>query len=82
MANRLYGQKGYDFRSQYLDLLKQDYAALLQVVDFVSSSDSITKLINGWVADQTHSRIRDLIPAGALTKGARPPGPPPRPRST
>ena len=71
VANRLYGQKGYEFRSQFLDLLKQDYDAPLEQLDFVNAADAGTKLINTWVAAQTHDRIRDLIPDGALTKDTR-----------
>jgi serpin B len=37
-------------------------------MDFVRDSAGATKVINQWVAGQTHGRIRDLIPAGALTK--------------
>ena len=71
VANRLYGEKGYDFRAPYLDLLKQDYAAPLEEVDFTNASGPAAKLINTWVAGQTHDRIRDLIPDGALTKDTR-----------
>ena len=71
VANRLYGQKGYDFRSQFLDLLKMDYGAPLEQFDFLNASDKAAKLINTWVSDQTHSLIRDLIPEGALTKETR-----------
>lgn len=71
VANRLYGQKGYEFRPKFLDLLKQDYGAPLEQLDFVNAFGPATKLINTWVADQTHERIRDLIPDGALTKDTR-----------
>jgi serpin B len=71
VANRLYGQKGYDFRSQFLDLMKTDYGAPLEQLDFVNAAGPAAKLINTWVAAQTHDRIRDLIPEDALTKDTR-----------
>ena len=71
IANRLYGQKGYDFRTQFVDLLKVDYGAPLEQLDFVNAAGPAAKLINTWVAGQTHNRIRDLIPDGALTKDTR-----------
>ena len=68
VANRLYGQEGYDFRSKFLATLKESYGAPLEQLDFVKEADKATKLINTWVAGQTRDRIRNLIPDGALTK--------------
>jgi serpin B len=65
-ANRLYGQSGYDFRPDYLKLLKDNWQASFESVDFAHNSAGITAQINSWVQDQTHDRIKDLIPAGAL----------------
>jgi serpin B len=66
VANRLFGEKRYVFRPEFLDLLKTKYGAPLQELDFVKDSAGATKTINGWVEQQTRERIRDLIPAGAL----------------
>jgi serpin B len=71
VANRLYGQAGYNFRQTYLAQLKENYGAPLEQLDFKNAADNATKLINAWVADRTHDRIRDLIPGGALTKETR-----------
>ncbi len=71
VANRLYGQEGYDFRKAFLGVVKESYGAPVEQLDFKSASDKATKLINTWVADQTHDRIQDLIPAGALTEKTR-----------
>ena len=66
MANRLFGQTGYAFREPFLKLVKDDYDALLELLDFAKNPPGTTKHINAWVEDQTRHRIRDLIPAGAL----------------
>ena len=71
IANRLFAQKGYDFRNAFLSLVKQDYRAAFEPLDFVADASGATQHINKWVADQTRNRIRDLIPAGALDETTR-----------
>ncbi|MEI2723782.1 MAG: serpin family protein [Verrucomicrobiota bacterium] len=67
MANRLFGQTGYAFREPFLKLVKDDYDAQLELLDFVKDAADATKHINSWVEEQTRERIRDLIPTGRLT---------------
>ena len=71
IANRLFAQKGYDFRQTFLSLVKQNYGAAFEPIDFVADAPGATQHINKWVADQTRNRIRDLIPAGALNEATR-----------
>ena len=71
VANRLYGQEGYDFRKPYLALLKESYGAPLEQVDFKKAPGHAANLINAWVEEQTHKRIRDLVPDGALNSDSR-----------
>jgi serpin B len=71
VANRLFGQQGYDFRPAFLDLLKTKYKAPFQAMDFRKDSAGATKTINEWVEQKTKERIRDLIPNGALDKYTR-----------
>lgn len=66
VANRLFGQQGYDFRPAFLELLKTNYNAPLEPLDFTKDAAGGTKVINDWVADKTQQRIRNLVPAGAL----------------
>jgi serpin B len=71
IANRLLGQKGYEFRAPFLELIKDRYGAPLEQLDFVKDAAQAAKHINGWVEDQTQKRIRDLIPSGALDAQTR-----------
>jgi serpin B len=71
IANRLFAQKGYDFRQAFLSLVKQNYGAAFEPIDFIADASGATQHINQWVADQTRNRIRDLIPAGALDETTR-----------
>jgi serpin B len=66
IVNAIWGQKDYQFLSEYLDLLAQNYGAGLRVLDFVSAPEESRVTINDWVSDQTESRIEDLIPQGVI----------------
>src|SRR5215470_16503598 len=71
IANRLFAQKGYPFRETYLSLVKQNFGGAFEPIDFIANPAAATQHINKWVADQTHDRIRDLIPGDALDKATR-----------
>lgn len=71
IANRLFAQKGYPFREAYLSLVKQNFGGAFDPLDFVADPAAAAQYINKWVADQTHDKIRDLIPADALNKLTR-----------
>ncbi len=71
IANRLFGQKGYDFRPAFLSLLKTKYETPLEQIDFTKNPPAAAKLINNWVEKQTRNRIQNLIPADALNELTR-----------
>jgi len=71
IANSLFAQKDYDFRQSFSSLVKQNYGAAFEPLDFVADARAATQHINKWVADQTRDKIRDLIPADALNKLTR-----------
>jgi serpin B len=71
IANKLFAQKGYAFRSAFLSLVTQNFGAAFEALDFVTNASAATQHINKWVTDQTHDRIRDLIPGGALDETTR-----------
>lgn len=71
IANSLWGQDGWPFRPEYLDLLALNYGAGMHLVDFANASESARRQINDWVAEQTKKRIKDIIPAGALDSSTR-----------
>jgi serpin B len=70
-ANRLFGQAGYDFRPSYLNLLKDTYQSPFEPMDFARDASGATANINRWVGRQTHERIQNVIPAGALNRDTR-----------
>ena len=71
VANRLFGQAGYEFRTPFLDVLKTTYAAPLEALDFRRDPDGARQHINGWVEAQTARKIVNLIPTGGLTTDTR-----------
>jgi len=66
IANRLWGQTGYVFLEAFLTILRDAYQAPLEQLDFARDPEAARLIINQWVEDQTHDRIRDLIPPGVL----------------
>jgi serpin B len=71
IANRLFAQKDYDFRQDFLSVVKRNYGAEFEPLDFIADAAAATQHINTWVAKQTRDKIRDLIPLGALNKLTR-----------
>jgi serpin B len=71
IANSLFAQKDYDFRQDFLSVVKQNYGAAFEPMDFTANPAAAAQHINKWVADQTRNKIRDLIPTNALNKLTR-----------
>ncbi len=71
IANRLFAQRDYQFRESFLALVKTNYGAPMEPLDFKSDAAVATEKINAWVADQTHQRIENLIPVNALNETTR-----------
>ena len=63
--NQVWSRKGAHFLDSYLDLLAQNYAAGLFLLDF-GDPEQARAVINGWVARQTHERVPKVLPEQAL----------------
>ena len=66
IVNAIWGQKDYEFLTDFLDVLAENYGAGLRILDFITETEKSRLTINDWVSDQTESRIEDLIPQGAI----------------
>jgi serpin B len=71
IANAIWGQQGYRFLPEFLDLLAENYGSGLRLLDFAADPESSRVTINNWVSDQTEGRIKDLIPKGMIDKITR-----------
>jgi serpin B len=71
VANRLFGQKGYEFHETFLSGVKSHFGAPMELMNFMKDHDGERQDINRWVEKQTQKRIRDLIPEGGLSADTR-----------
>jgi len=66
IVNAIWGQKDYEFLSDFLDVLAENYGAGLRILDFMTETEKSRLTINDWVSKQTEGCIEDLIPPGAI----------------
>jgi serpin B len=71
IANALWGQKGYEFLSEFLDVLAENYGAGLRVLDFGRDPEKARQIINDWVYEKTEEKIKDLLPEGIIDAATR-----------
>ncbi len=71
IANRLWGQQGYHFLSEFLATTERSYGAKFAEVDFLHAAEEARRQINSWVAEQTANKITNLIPPGILNDMTR-----------
>jgi serpin B len=71
VANSLWCQHGYPFRDDFLKIVRDQYGAGLNQVDFMGDAESARQQINDWVAKQTQDRIKNLIPSGGIHTSTR-----------
>lgn len=70
-ANAMFAQKEYIFLDSYFDLVKSNYGAGLQMLDFKNELEKSRLTINEWVATRTKNRIQNLIVEGMINEMAR-----------
>ena len=66
VANSLWPAKGFTFLDSYLDTIKENYGAKLRPLDYLNETEKSRQIINSWVEEKTHDRIKDIIPPNAL----------------
>jgi serpin B len=66
IVNAIWGQDGYRFLPEFLDLLAENYGAGLRLLNFAKAPEESRVTINDWGSDQTEDRIKDLIPRGII----------------
>src|SRR5262249_16760785 len=71
VANALWGQRGEGFLPAYLELVRDDYGAALEEVDFKGGAERARRQINAWVEKQTDDKIRELLAQGVVTPRTR-----------
>ncbi len=71
IANALWGQKGYGFLKEFLELIKINYNGGFNEVDFAGAVESARITINSWIDKETKGKIKDLIQPRVLNKMTR-----------
>jgi serpin B len=71
VANRLWGDTGHHFLELFLKILRDDYQADLELVDFKTNAEGARKTINDWVEQATQGKIKDLIAPGVVDSMTR-----------
>ncbi len=70
-ANALWAQKDYPFTDEYASTAREYYDANISNVDFKAELEESRLKINSWVESKTNSKIKDLIPQGAVSSDTR-----------
>ncbi|XP_038627407.1 plasminogen activator inhibitor 2 [Tachyglossus aculeatus] len=65
-ANKLFGDKSFQFKEEYLHLCEEYYSAEPQAVNFMENANETRKQINSWVEIQTKGKIPVLLPEGSV----------------
>ncbi|XP_001505689.2 serpin B6-like [Ornithorhynchus anatinus] len=65
-ANRLFGEKSYDFLSSFKEDCLKFYNAELEQVNFAQESEKSREHINAWVEGKTEGKISELLSAGSI----------------
>ena len=71
IVNALWGQTGYNFLPEFLDLLAANYGADMRLLDFSEDAELCREIINEWVVEQTEGKIENLIPQNLLTSATK-----------
>ena len=71
LANALWAQQGHPFLPAFLNIGQGEYQASLKLVDFKTGAEAARGEINGWVAQKTKDKIRDILPLGSLDSSTR-----------
>jgi serpin B len=66
LATALWGQRGYTFRPEFLDLLAKYYGSEVNLVDFANAPEAARRLINTWANRETEGEIVNLLPEGTI----------------
>lgn len=65
-TNAIFGQAGYPFKQDFLDILAANYGAGMNAVDFSTQTEAARQAINAWVAERTRDRIEELLPENSI----------------
>lgn len=71
IANRLWADKTFKMLPDFTARATTGYGTSTEPVDFGAHPNAARITINNWVADQTNQKIKDLLPAPAISSDTR-----------
>lgn len=60
-ANALWAAKDVEFRRDYLETARKDFAATIERLDFAHAAAAARKRINDWVSEATRKKIETIV---------------------
>ncbi|XP_077125882.1 serpin B3-like [Ranitomeya variabilis] len=70
IVSGIFGDKAFTFIDQYVQLLKNEYNAEVQTVDFKHNAETESQKINEWVKCLTNGKITNLYEKGSLNESS------------
>jgi serine protease inhibitor len=67
VANSLWPRQGLGLQPTFIELMQRDYRTTLTPLDF-GQPEPARQIINQWVEEKTHDRIKELIAPGVLSQ--------------
>ena len=71
VVNAIWGQQGFEFLPEFLDVMAENYGAGIRSLDFKLSPEPSRVIINNWVSEQTGNRIEELLPPDTIDEATR-----------
>ncbi len=71
VANRIFVDEGLHVLDAFRDTLAERYRAPFEALAFRTAPEPAREHINGWIAERTNDRIRDLLPSGSIASDTR-----------
>lgn len=65
-ANRLFGEKTFDFNENYQNISEMVYGAKLLPLNFKEKPELSRERINEWISEKTNKRINNTLPEGSI----------------
>lgn len=70
-ANGFWLQKGLDLQASFAKVMESRYQGQFHQVDFTSDPKAARGEVNGWVSEQTHGKIEELVSEGGVNEATR-----------
>lgn len=70
-SNALWIEQTYSLLEEFIHTMEKFYDAHLFQLDFINEYEKSRMRINNWVEEQTHDRIKNLLPPGTITPRTR-----------